>query len=55
VDGRHKIGHGVRAVEHRELVFEAKIAPGDVHALDERVRRLDRQAPGCLGGPAGVS
>ena len=47
------IGHGVRVVEHRELVLEAKIAPGDAHALDERVRRHDRQALGCLVGPAG--
>jgi hypothetical protein len=53
VDGRHEIGHGVRAVEHRELVLEAKIAPGDAHALDER--RRDRQALGRLVGPAGVS
>jgi hypothetical protein len=42
VDGRHEVGHGVRAVEHRELVLAATIASGGEQALDERVRRRDR-------------
>ncbi len=53
--GRHEIGHGVTAVESRALVPAAKIASGGEQVLDERVRRRDRRALGCLVGPAGVS
>jgi hypothetical protein len=55
VGSRHEVGHDVSAVEHRGLAREAKIAPGGEQALDERVRRDDHQALGCLVGPAGAS
>jgi hypothetical protein len=53
--GRHEVGYGINAVEHRELVLEAKIASGGEHALDERVRRDDHRDLDWLVGPASGS
>jgi len=59
VDGRvgrrHEVGHGVNAVEHRELALEAKLAPGGEHALDERGRRDEHRDLDRLVGPASGS
>jgi hypothetical protein len=58
VDGRglhHEVGHGIKVVEHHELVLAAKIALGGEPALDERVRRDEHRDHDWLVGPASGS
>jgi hypothetical protein len=55
VGRRHEVGHGVNAVEHRELALEAKISSGGEQALDERVRRDEHLDLDWLVGPASGS